>query len=263
MLTLSGPPSRFRKTASPSQIDFEIAALAWLREVPHGVKVAEVLDHGQGWLTEIRLHSFPPSFSQAEEFGRRLAHTHAAGAPWLGAPPTGYRGKGWIGQAPLPLVSEASASSSWGEFYSQSRLRPYLEVFDADDRALMERLCDRLETGVLDHPQPALVQQPAARTHGDLWGGNVMWTDGGAVLIDPAASGGHAEDDLGALSLFGVPHFDRIVAGYQEVSPLAPGWEDRLGLHQLHLLTVHAYLFGGAYLTQTVDVASRYLPNRQ
>ena len=39
-----------------------------------------------------------------------------------------------------------------------------------------------------------------ARIHGDLWSGNVMWTaDSGqseAVLIDPAAHGGHREEDL-------------------------------------------------------------------
>lgn len=31
----------------------------------------------------------------------------------------------------------------------------------------------------------------AARTHGELWNGNVILTPDGAVLIDPAVQGGH------------------------------------------------------------------------
>ena len=62
-----------------------------------------------------------------------------------------------------------------------------------------------------------------ARLHGDLWAGNVMWTPDGVVLIDPAAHGGHRENDLAMLALFGCPHYDDIVAGYQRVHPLRHG----------------------------------------
>jgi len=34
---------------------------------------------------------------------------------------------------------------------------------------------------------------------------------------------------------------------YAEVTPLAPGWRDRVALHQLHPMLVHATLFGGGY----------------
>ena len=82
---------------------------------------------------------------------------------------------------------------------------------------LIEKLCERLESGDLDHGQPRLVEDAknrynnigAARTHGDLWSGNVMWTPEGAVLIDPAAQGGHAEEDLAALAVFGCPHYEQ------------------------------------------------------
>jgi fructosamine-3-kinase len=49
------------------------------------------------------------------------------------------------------------------------------------------------------------------------------------------------------LALFGAPHLADILAGYQEVAPLADGWRDRLSLHQLHPLLVHVCLFGAAY----------------
>ena len=79
-----------------------------------------------------------------------------------------------------------------------------------------------------------------------------------AVLIDPASQGGHAESDLAQLTVFGAPFTDRIYAAYDEASPLADGWRERVGLHRLHILIVHAALFGGAYGRQTVREASAY-----
>ncbi|WP_336493102.1 fructosamine kinase family protein, partial [Methylobacterium nigriterrae] len=72
-----------------------------------------------------------------------------------------------------------------------------------------------------------------------------------AALIDPAAHGGHRETDLAMLALFGAPHLDEILVGYDAVHPLAPGWEDRVALHQLYPLAVHAVLFGGGYVDGT------------
>jgi fructosamine-3-kinase len=35
---------------------------------------------------------------------------------------------------------------------------------------------------------------------------------------------------------------------YEEAHPLAPGWEDRVSLHQIPPLVVHAIKFGGTYV---------------
>lgn len=82
-----------------------------------------------------------------------------------------------------------------------------------------------------------------------------MWTADGVVLIDPAAHGGHRETDLAMLALFGCPHLDEILAGYQEVRPLTAGWRDRVGLHQLYPLLAHVALFGSGYERQTLAAA--------
>jgi len=84
-----------------------------------------------------------------------------------------------------------------------------------------------------------------------LWSGNVMWTPDGVVLIDPAAHAGHRETDLAMLALFGCPHFDAVLAGYQRVRPLKAGRRNRIGLHQLFPLLAHVVLFGGGYAAQT------------
>ena len=71
-------------------------------------------------------------------------------------------------------------------------------------------------------------------------------------MIDPAAHGGHRETDLAMMRLFG-GFGSRCYAAYVEASPLAPGHEERVALHQLHPLLVHVVLFGGGY---GADVAS-------
>ena len=287
------------------RIAYEVAGLAWLAEASDpGAAVVPVLDHGVTWLEEPRLVSVAPTPRAAEDFGRALAHTHAAGASHLGAPPRGFEGDGWMGEACLSLPGgpkkasngvapqmgggvpsdsahpERSANGetaqkrtltsaeSWGAFYARERIAPYLDdrTFAAAERALIEKLCERLESGVLDHGQPRLVADAiaaqrdvgAARTHGDLWSGNVMWTPEGAVLIDPAAQGGHAEEDLAALAVFGCPHYERILAAYDEASPLEDGWRERVALHQAHIIMIHCAVFGRSYVPEAVAIARRY-----
>ena len=79
------------------------------------------------------------------------------------------------------------------------------------------------------------------------------------MVIDPAAHGGHPETDLAMLALFGTPHLDAIIAGYETVAPLPTGWPERVGLHQLHPLLVHAELFGGGYGPRAAAIARHYL----
>ncbi|MBQ9000771.1 MAG: fructosamine kinase family protein, partial [Eggerthellaceae bacterium] len=134
---------------------------------------------------------------------------------------------------------------------------------DSGEAATFERVAVRLQRGDFDAPQPALVHTGgavAARIHGDLWSGNLLWDADpanpvGATLIDPMAHGGHAETDLAMLALFGCPFIGRIVAAYDEASPLADGWRERVPLHQLAPLLHHCALFGRSYTRAALDAA--------
>lgn len=240
----------FAKTAEESSIAAEAASLAWLAEAG-AVPVPAVHGHDGRWLVTDHIAADGPGPRAAEDLGRGLAALHAAGAPAHGAPPPGGPADAWIGLAPM----RNEPCADWPSFYVTHRVEPYVRMardagtFCARDAEVVSRACDRI--GGLGGADEA-----PSRLHGDLWSGNVHWA-GQAWLIDPAAHGGHRETDLAMLHLFGCPGLDRVVAAYQEVSPLAPGWRDRIGAHQLFPLLVHAVLFGGGYAAQAVAAAQR------
>ena len=252
----------FRKQASADAIRAEAAGLRWLAEA-QGAPVVELLDEGAGWLKTRRLRSAAPTSEDARRFGRGLAATHAAGADWWGAPPPGCD-VGILAELPAPMAQEPEWDS-FGAFFAEARPEPYLRMADALDADATRRIgaaVEQIAGGELDAPQPELCVRSGAtvaRIHGDLWGGNVLWADEGraavGTLIDPAAHGGHAESDLAELGVFGAPHLGDILAGYQEVSPLADGWEARVPVHQLHMWLTHVVLFGGSYVGSALEAA--------
>ena len=226
----------------PGFFTTEAAGLRWLRE-PGVVAVPEVLavsdDPAFLVLEWVEVgHAHPGTEA---DLGRSLARLHQAAPAAFGREDrrtTGSRG----------LPNEPTAT--WAEFYATQRLAP-LARLARDAGALpgvalagLERLAqpDRLATfGDAD--------EPPARLHGDLWAGNrLVDAAGRSWLIDPAAHGGHREFDLAMMRLFGGFGAD-CFAAYEELHPLAGGWEDRVPLHQVAPLVVHAIKFGGGYVS--------------
>lgn len=240
-------------SAPPGFFACEAAGLQWL-SVPGGVPCVTVLHVDDHALTLQRLTSVAPTAGAAREFGTRLARTHDAGADGFGAPPTGWtQEKGFFGPLQRPLPMSYARATSWGSFYAEHRLTP-----------MLRRAAQSLDPATIEHVEDVVSRcraeefddddQPC-RLHGDLWSGNVIWTAEGAVLIDPAAHGGHRETDLAMLALFGCPHLDAVLDGYQQERPLRSGWRDRVGLHQLYPLLAHVVLFGAGYIEPTRSAA--------
>jgi len=247
----------FAKThpgAPPEFFSTEAIGLRWLREAGLGaglVSVPEVLAVSDTppnhlvleWITEGRAGR-----GSDGALGAGLAHLHRAGAPSFGRADrrtTGSRG----------LPNEPCAT--WAEFYATNRLLP-LARLARDGAALPGTSIDALVGLAADLDRFDVGREPPARLHGDLWGGNrLVDVDGRNWLVDPAAHGGHREFDLAMMRLFG-GFGPACFAAYAEVAPLAPGWEERVPLHQIAPLVVHAIKFGGGYVAASIAAISRY-----
>lgn len=231
-----------RADAPPGFFEAEAAGIRWLAEAG-GARVAAVVAVSPGRIELERIEHAAATAQAAHDFGRDLARTHAAGASSFGVPPDGWDGPLFIGRREMPRI----VSTSWGEFYAAGRVLPFAEaavaagnLTEAEFRAVRDA-CDAVASGRFDD------DAPPSRIHGDLWGGNVLFGPQGVVMIDPAAHGGHAETDLAMLALFGAPYLTQIFAGYESVAPLLTGWCERIPVHQLHPLAVHAAGHGRSY----------------
>jgi fructosamine-3-kinase len=243
-----------RTDAGPGEYALEAAGLSWLAE-PRALPVPKVIEVTDDYLALQWVEPGRLSAAGAEELGRGLAGIHAAGAPCFGDPGFGERlgVEARIGSLRLPN----EPSEDWCSFYAERRLLALAKI--ARERgaltnsgvAAVECVCARIE-------QFAGPVEPPARLHGDLWSGNVHAdSEGRPWLIDPSAYGGHREVDLAMLRLFGAPS-ERLFASYEEVTPLADGWQERVKLWQLLPLLVHAVLFGGSYVAAAERVAEGY-----
>lgn len=252
----------FRKSdqnAPPALFATEAAGLEWLAAA-QGARVARVIAHNATSLEIERITSGNADRAKASAFGTALAATHAAGAPNFGAKPPHAPGPhGFIGPTGSPLPMAYGEWSCWGDFFAEARLLPYLRMardhgsITAADSQTIERVAARLTAGDFND------DLTPARIHGDLWSGNLLWSRDEAVLIDPAAHGGHPLDDLAMLGVFSAPFIEDIYTGYEQHRALPDNWRQRLPLHQLYPLLVHAVLFGDSYGTAAARIARRFI----
>ena len=279
-ITLADGGEAFVKTrpdAGSDEYATEAGGLQWLAE-PGALRTPRVLELAEDYLVLEWVQQGSLSAEGAEELGHGLALTHAAGAPAFGAPAFAAPAHGapdaafatehhhTDGEGDAAVSSFGSLrlpndhTPDWSTFYAQQRLLPLAGI--ARERgALSDRGAHAVEAVCERLPALAGPPEPPARLHGDLWSGNAMAdADGRPWLIDPSAYGGHREVDLAMLRLFGgrAGPERRIFAAYEEVAPLAEGWEERVELWQLLPLLVHAVLFGGGYVGAAERVAERY-----
>ena len=161
----------------------EAAGLRLLRGVAGGPPVPEVVLDDDELVVTTAIDQVARTSAHDESFGHTLATLHTAPhAHWGG-------GSSWIGACQV----DASTRPDGATFYG-ARLHELASRCGLEDP--VERVVTRLPV-LLPPDAPALL-------HGDLWWGNVLFgADGRTWLIDPSVHGGHPEEDLAMLALFG------------------------------------------------------------
>lgn len=231
------------RRAPAGMFQAEARGLAWLGETK-AVRVPTVIAAAEDFLVLELVRPGRPAAAFDEVLGRSLAALHRAGTTSFGLDHDNFVGR---------LPQSNRPASTWAGFYRHERLEPQLKL--AVDTGLappaVKRGFARLLGRLNELVGPA---EPAARLHGDLWGGNLMCDEHGApCLVDPAVYGGHREIDLAMMKLFG-GFGPRVFDAYDEAFPLAAGHEERVALYQLYPLMVHVNLFGGPYVGRVAGV---------
>ena len=241
--------AKTHKNPPPDFFTTEAAGLDWLRVGDHAC-VPQVLAVSDTPPLLVLEWIEPGSATSETEpaFGRALAWLHQEPFERFGRPDKKTTGSQAMDNTP---------SDSWNEFYADRRLLPLAEkaaklgAVPAGLAAAVANLASNIDR----YTGPAVA--PSC-LHGDLWAGNRMVDHAGTSwLIDPASFGGDREFDLALMSLFG-GFSSQVFDAYDEVFPLADGWRERVPLHQLATLLVHAIKFGGSYVGAVEAATNRY-----
>jgi len=93
--------------------------------------------------------------------------------------------------------------------------------------------------------------------HGDLWSGNILFSEQYAYLIDPSFAYSHPVQDFAMLELFGSP---LSFSDYQEIAyycnfTLFP---EMIEFFQIYPLLVHVNIFGSSYKAGIMNFINKY-----
>lgn len=236
----------------PRHFSTEALGLAWLAEtgtvrVPKVLGVSDDVPYlAIAWVDDSGRHR---SDEKGEaELGRQLAALHQSPCSAFGREDNRSTGS-------LGLPNELC--ERWCDFYATQRLLPLAKIA-ADRQALSSKTISAIESVANKLDQWESPSLDPSRLHGDLWAGNrLVDSNGDSWVIDPASHGGHREFDLAMMRLFG-GYGNDCFAAYQEAYPLDAGWQERIALHQLAPLIVHAIKFGHTYVGPTDEALANY-----
>ena len=245
---LDGDHTRyFIKTNIASRLEMFVAEAAGLQALAktQSIKVPKPIGTGQvGGHSYLILEYIVLSAAPMAQLGEQLACLHRHTARQYG-----FHLHNTIGLTP----QNNAFSDDWISFWQKRRLTYQLELAEKNgaDRAVCGdgyQLVDRCAEFFGDYqPVPSLL-------HGDLWAGNCAGDAlGQPVIFDPAVYYGDRETDIAMTELFGGFGADFYTA-YQQVWPLAKGYERRKHLYNLYHVLNHFNLFGGGYLAKAKNI---------
>lgn len=245
--------SWFIKTNHAGLHDMFMTEFQGLQEIhaSQTIKTPEPILHGIAGQEAFLIMEYLPLSGRGnvQQAGQQLAQMHQTIEKNFG-----FYTDNYIGSTP----QSNQQHHNWIDFWREERLIWQLDLARKNgitkstyDKGLI--LADSLQTFFTDY------QPQASLLHGDLWGGNMAYTEHSEpVIFDPAVYYGDRETDLAMTELFGgfSQHF---YAAYNEAFPIDAGYKTRKTLYNLYHILNHFNLFGGGYATQADSMIQRLL----
>jgi fructosamine-3-kinase len=220
---------------------------------PAIIRIPKVILSESSFILMEFIESGAKTKSFAKNFGRKFAELHKFKGQYFG-----FFEDNYIGSNVQRNIPGDDEKEDWVNFFFTKRLLAQYTLAEKNNYVTpeltdgildLENRIYRILDGSKEHP---------SLLHGDLWSGNYMVDNkGNPVLIDPAVYYGHREADLAMTKLFGGfrPEF---YSAYNEVYPLADGYEYREDIYKLYHLLNHMNLFGKGYYNQVMDTIRKY-----
>jgi fructosamine-3-kinase len=183
---------------------------------------------------------------QWHELGQQLANMHKSSSHGQ----FGWQTDNFIGDTIQPNMW----SSNWKTFFAEQRIAWQLQLLH--EKSIKLGNIDHITQVCHDvlkhhHVEPCLV-------HGDLWQGNLGFTESSSIIFDPACYYGDREVDIAMTELFGHLPIE-FYRGYQEIFPLPDSYEQRKIIYNFYHILNHANLFGGNYIDQSKAILTRIM----
>lgn len=178
--------------------------------------------------------------------GQQLAHMHQNCTHGE----YGWQEDNYIGES----IQPNKWMNNWSMFFAEQRIGWQLQLLEEKSIKLgnIDYVCEHCHLLLKSHhPRPSLL-------HGDLWQGNVGFTNDTCAIFDPASYYGDRETDVAMTELFG-QFPDSFYQGYQSVFPLQKHYEQRKILYNFYHILNHANMFGGVYIDQAKAILQRIL----
>lgn len=243
---------KYNKPTDFIMFETELKGLKQLYDT-HEIRIPETIDCGIADGKSYLLLEFIESGRQMhdfwESFGASMANLHKN----FLKDSYGLEYNNFIGR----LHQNNSKKNNWIEFFIENRLAAQVNLA-VSNHLMGKEYVDQFEQFYKILPD-LLPVEPPSLLHGDLWSGNFITAeDGYAALIDPAIYYGNREIELSFTTMFG--GFDsRFYNSYNEIFPLAPGFDERLNIYNLYPYLVHVNLFGPSYLSGIEPVIRKYI----
>ncbi len=246
----------FLKINSNSAKDMFIKEAHGLKEIskPNVIRAPKVILSDETFILTEYISTGNKNKNFFEDFGRQFALLHKFHSAHFGFYEDNYIGSNVQSNIPNELEKD-----NWITFYFNKRILFQYRLAEKNGYSTNELThgISCLETNI-DKILEGSLELPSL-LHGDLWSGNYMVDENGnACLIDPAVFYGHRESDLAMTKLFG-GFSSEFYSAYNEIFPLANGYEYREGIYKLYHVLNHLNLFGRGYYSQAISLIKNYL----